>query len=250
MGNLRIAILSLSTLLFLGSCSKDNDEKLRFTVYQSSGDISVVMNQFRNALGDLNTAPGASGGRREVNWDGVADSLLNRAFPKNFFNQVGDNVPASLQRGLAYDEGEFQVSATKFSHVNSDAASQFSSFSGNKVFANLNNDLWPIGFEVAGQATPATVKAFGMVFSDVDTENSTSLEFFEGNVSLGKFFVPAHDASGNFSFLGVYFHNRNVTKVLVQHQGRLADGQKDISQGGSKDLVVMDDLIYSEPIKR
>jgi hypothetical protein len=249
MGNFRLAF-SLLTLLFLGSCAKDKDETVKFAVYQSSGDISAVLNQFRNVLGNLNTTPGALSGRREINWDGVPDSLLNKALPKNFFNQVGDNVPASLQRGLAYDEGEFQVSATKFSHVNNDAASQFSSFSGNKIFANLNNDLWPIGFEIAGQATPAAVKAFGMVFSDVDLDNSTSLEFFEGNVSLGKFFVPAHDANSNFSFLGVYFHNRNVTRILVQHQGRLADGQKDISQGGSKDLVVMDDLIYSEPIRR
>ena len=191
---------------------------------------------------------GAFGGRREINWDGVADSLLNKSLPKNFFNTVGNGVPASRQRGLVYGDGEFQVSANSFHHMNADAATEFISFSGNKVFANTTNIDWPVGFEVAGETTPASVKSFGMVFSDVDMERSVSLEFFDGNKSIGKFFVPAHDADSKFSFLGVEFNNRRITKIKVHHEGRLADGQKDISQGGPKDLVVIDDFIYSEPV--
>lgn len=57
---------------------------------------------------------------------------------------------------------------------------------------------------------------------------------------------PVHTVS----FLGVYFEDRTVTKVLVRHDGKLAGGGKDVSQGGSKDLIVLDDLVYSEPWKQ
>ncbi|HZH66147.1 MAG TPA: hypothetical protein VEY10_14720 [Flavisolibacter sp.] len=237
-------------ILFLFSCKKEKEAKNEVTIYKASGDISTEINRFRNSVGNLNTTPGAVGGRREINWDGVPDSMLNKALPTDFFNTVGNNIPASRQRGLVYDDGEFQVSATNFVHLNNEAATEFSSFSGNKSFANISRLDWPVGFRVAGETTPATVTAFGMVFSDVDLEGSVALAFFDGEKSLGKFFVPPHDANSSFSFLGVKFYNSKITKVKVSHQGKLSDGQKDISQGGVADLVVVDDLIYSEPVKQ
>ncbi len=86
-----------------------------------------------------------------------------------------------------------------------------------------------------------------MVFLDVDKENATHLEFFEGEQSLGKFAVPVHDTRTGFSFLGVYFRSRSITRVRVSHDGILVDGEPDISNGGAKDLVAMDDFLYSEP---
>ena len=231
------------------SCNRD-ENNIEYTLFQATGDISTTLSQFKNSLGPLNTTTGAPSGRREISWDGVADSLLDRPLPFNFFNQQGTNVSPSFQRGLVYDEGAFEVSATKFSHVNSEAAGEFSAFSGNKVFANISNDLWPIGFQLAGQTTPAFVRSFGIIFSDVDLSNSTSLEFFEGPKSLGKFFIPAHDAASSFSFFGISFQNHQITTIRISHQGNLSSGQKDISQGGSADLVVMDDIIYSEPTKQ
>jgi hypothetical protein len=85
----------------------------------------------------------------------------------------------------------------------------------------------------------------------VDEPNSASLEFFEGEKSLGKYFVPPHDNSSNFSFLAVHFSNgERITKILVTHDGFLAEGKKDISDGGTEDLVVLDDFIYSEPVEQ
>jgi len=61
--------------------------------------------------------------------------------------------------------------------------------------------------------------------------------------------VPSHDITSNFSFLGVHFNKgEHITKVTVTHDGFLEEGTKDVSQGGTKDLVVLDDFIYSEPV--
>ncbi|HYO22297.1 MAG TPA: hypothetical protein VER36_07810, partial [Flavisolibacter sp.] len=236
------------SLMVLLSCKKEKEEKVQFTLYKATGEIMPKLNEFRNNLGPLNTTPGAVDGRREVNWDGIPDNLLNKPLAKNFFNPVGDGASPSLQRGLVYGDGEFQASANMFAHLNSEAASEFRAFSGNKVFANVSDLEWPVGFEVAGKSAAASVKAFGMVFADVDVENATSLEFFDGEKSLGKFYVPVQDGNSKFSFLAVAFHNRKITKVKVHHQGGLTDGGKDISQGGTTDLIVIDDLIYSEPV--
>lgn len=241
-------------VLFVGQfwatgCDKDADNE-KITVIKGNGNINDEVNAFRAVLGEpLNTTPGATAGRREVNWDAVPDSLVGHPLPQKFFNPTDPGSPAALQRGLRYTApGEFRVSNNQFAEVNNQVAGEFANFSGGKVFANINSLAWEVDFEVPGQAVPASVKGFGAVFSDVDTENSTSLEFFNGARSLGKFFVPAHDATSSFSFLGVRFNNNErITKIKVTHQGKLGDGQKDVSAGGPADLVVLDDFLFSEP---
>jgi hypothetical protein len=250
-----LLIIALVAALAPG-CDRDDDKDGDITVIKASGDISSSMNQFRQVLGStLNTTPGAVGGHREINWDGVPDSLMGQQLPARFFNPVG-NEPALVnrQRGLVYAPtpapGGLMVSNTRFSTVNGEAASEFAAFSGDKTFANISNSLWQIDPEVPGQNLAATVKGFGIVFSDVDEDSSTFIEFFNENRSLGKFFVPKHDATSSFSFLGVHFKNEKVTSIKVGHEGFLASGEKDITQGGTKDLVVLDDFMYDEPVKK
>ncbi len=202
-GTVGTFILSLS-LIFLAACSKDKDpsNSKDAVVITATGDINSKLNEFRQLLGDqLNTTPGAIGGRREINWDGVPDELLNKKLPQDFFNPTGAAAPAANQRGLKYSAaGSFQVSKTNFAEVNAAASDQFSSFSGNKIFANISSNLWDVEFEVPGQVIPANVKGFGIVFSDVDLEKSVSLEFFSEEKSLGKFFVPAKEWQQFFLF--------------------------------------------------
>ncbi|MFL5772507.1 MAG: hypothetical protein ACJ75F_05065, partial [Flavisolibacter sp.] len=88
----------------LFSCKKENDD-IRFTVYKSSGDVTAKINEFRAVLGNLNTSPGATSGRREINWDTVADSLMNKTLPNDFFNPTTANAPVARQRGLLYEGG-------------------------------------------------------------------------------------------------------------------------------------------------
>ena len=244
------AVLTIFTLVT--ACEKDKVEN-DVTVVTGSGDINAKVNEFRQLLGSqLNTTPGVIGGRREVNWDGVPTDLLNKPLPGNFFNTIGTNIPPTRQRGLVYSSGadNFQVSNDGFRSLNAETASAFTAFSGSQVFANVNSDLWKVDFQVPGETTPATVRGFGLVFSDVDVANSTFVEFFNGTESLGKFFAPVHDASTNFSFLGVYFKNQKVTHLMVGHDGKLAEGGPDISTGGKKDFVVFDDFLFDEPVRQ
>src|SRR6478735_292610 len=195
MKSLPLIIIAIG--IAITSCKKDNEmEKEKtpdITVVKSQGDINAKINEFREILGvAVNITPGATGGHREVNWDALPADVLGKALPLDFFNTVGDNVPASRQRGLVYGVeggGEFRVSASNFADVNSAAASQFAAFSGERTFANISSNLWTGAFRVAGKPTIATVKGLGLVFSDVDKDNSTFIEFFNDTENLGKFFV-------------------------------------------------------------
>jgi hypothetical protein len=252
MKNIGSSVLFVCSVLFLLSCEKDKEENNDVVVVTSTGNIENDVNKFRQLLGDpLNTTTGITTGRREINWDGVPDSLLGKKLPDDFFNPTEAGAPVARQRGLAYlpGGGEFRISNTSFADLNPQAAAQFSSFSGTKTFANISSNLWPVDFQVAGQLKAASVKGFGAVFSDVDLDNSTSLEFFNGSKSLGKYFVPPHNATSSFSFLGVYFKNgETITRVMVSHKGFLSGGSKDVTDNGPDDLIVLDDFLYSEPL--
>jgi hypothetical protein len=178
---------------------------------------------------------------------------LGKPLPEDFFNPTGPGALAGRQRGLTYTSlaGAFMVSKANFAEVNTLAAGSFKPFSGNNTFANTSRALWEVGFQVPGQATRASVKGFGAVFSDVDLPNTSFLELFENDKSLGRFAIPAHDNSSSHSFLGVYFRNEHkITKVVVTHPGTLSSGQADVTNGGTDDLIVLDDFFYGEPTKQ
>ncbi len=245
--NLFITVAFALSFIITG-CSKEKQQR-QSVVFSATGDVNAKLNEFRNQLGALNTTTGHSTGRREISWDGVPDDKTGVEFPGDFFNPTAPGSPEALQRGFIYnDSGLAMVSKTGFAEVNAQAAGEFSNFSGNKSFAVVNAGLWPVEFQVAGQNKAAATKGFGIVFSDVDKDNSTFIEFYDGENNLGRFYVPKHDASGSFSFVGVYFPNNRVTQVKIGHEGILANGQKDITQGGAKDLVILDDFIYGEPV--
>lgn len=249
-----LPIFSLAGLVCTLACAKDNSMNTApgAVVITATGDIHPKLNEFRKLLGStLNTAPNVTGGRREINWDGLPDSFVGKELPNDFFNPTSANADASMQRGLVYaSSGEFRISNNNFSEVNAAASSEFASFSGKKTFANISSALWEVIPKKPGFNRSAFIRGFGIVFSDVDRDNSTSIEFFNGEKSLGKFFAPAHNATSSFSFLGVYFKDEQVTRIQVGHDGNLASGEKDITQGGAHDLIVLDDFLYSEPVAK
>jgi hypothetical protein len=243
-------LLSLLILVVVAaSCDKDNDDKPEAVVVTSSGDITAKVDQFRQMLGSvLNTTPGQTSGRREINWDAVPDTYATQKLPSDFFNPTAPGSAANLQRGFRYaDPTDVRISSTVFSDLDATNGTQFAAFSGGKTFSAVNNVLWDIFFEVPGETVQAGVRGFGAVFLDVDEANSTTIEYFSGNRSLGVFSVPVRSTS-SYSFLGVYFQNEKVTRIRIkQGNAVVAAGVKDITAGGSNDLVIMDDFLYDEP---
>jgi hypothetical protein len=253
-----LLIISAALLSFT-ACKKDDYEqeqpqtpKIESTVVASSGDITTALTQFRSLLGDqLNTTPGPhTTGRREINWDGVPVSFTNsNNFPFDFFNNIDPAVSAGRKRGLVYNNTgtSFRVDSTDFSEIDASYTSEFDAFSPKRSFAYMGNNVTEVSFKQPGTNTDATVKGFGVIFSDVDDANSTTIEFFNGSKSLGVFKVPVK-TTGSFSFLGVFFPQEKVTRAkITAGNAVLGTGVKDISNGGTKDLVVMDDFFYSEP---
>jgi hypothetical protein len=249
------------TTLVLTGCKKDHDHPnypgkpghVQATVVKGSDDISTQLAQFRLILGDsLNTGlPGNPEGRREINWDGVpATASDNNPFPFDFFNSKDPGVAAGRKRGLEYvqTDNSLRVSTKAFADVEPSYGTQFSAFSNPRTFARLGSNTSDVTFRVPGTSNPATVKGLGVIFIDVDDAHSTYMEFFKGNKSLGKYYAPVRSGNTSFSFLGVYFPDEAVTHVkITSGNGPLATGSKDISNGGSKDIVIMDDFFYNEP---
>lgn len=238
------------------ACSKYDDAPVlptvKSTVVSGSGDITSQLAQFRTLLGDqLNTTPNQTIGRREINWDAVPLANTNvGGFPLDFFNSTDPLVAAGRKRGFVLIDGgsSFRVDSSDFVDIDASYGPQFDAFSPKKTFAYLGNTVTQCAFKIPGASTDASVKGFGVIFSDVDDANSTNIEFFNGAKSLGVFKVPVRSGSTSFSFLGVYFPEEKVTKVKITcGDGTLATGVKDKSDGGTKDLVVMDDFFYDEP---
>ena len=235
---------------------------VRATVITGSGaNVQAQVEQFRALLGNLN-APGTAGqasGRREVNWDGVPDSFSNgNALPGNFFNPPAGSLGSARGLLLSTPGSSLRVSgeigppavATLFGDVNNTYPAQFSFFSADKIFAANGSNRVTATFEVPTQSgTAATVKGFGIVFSDVDTSGSTFVDILsKPGTLLGRFVAPVRTAGSGLSFLGVFLPDDTIAKVQI-NSGNAALGAtvNDISNGGRSDLVVMDDFIYAEP---
>jgi hypothetical protein len=261
MKQLKLTLVAVAAIVLAASCKKDDDNdynnppapNVNSIVFSSSGDsagILAKLNEFRLLSGDpVNGAPGATAGRREVNWDGVPANLTNNNnFPFDFFGRSEAADPNGRKRGLILKNTgtAFRVDTTDFSEIDPSYASQFEAFSRKRLFAYMATTVTTVTFKVPGTQTDAFVKGFGVIFSDVDDANSTTVEFFNGNKSLGVF--KAKPASQGFSFLGVGFPDEKVTLVkITSGNAPLAAGVKDVSNGGTKDVVVMDDFLYDEP---
>jgi len=187
-------------------------------------------------------------GRREINWDGAAANAFDNSntFPADFFNTT-----AKVGAVFTTDGTGFRNDSTKFVEVNPTYADQFRFFSANKIFAPVGSNVLDVLFQVAGQPTPAVSSGFGIVLSDVDAANATTIELFaQDGTSLGIIAAPVRSDTVGLSFVGVSFDRPVIARVRVTlGTGALGAGVDDISAGGVKDLVVLDNLIYGEPKK-
>jgi hypothetical protein len=87
-------------------------------------------------------------------------------------------------------------------------------------------------------------------FEDVGREHSTTIEYFDaaGNRLLSLKAPQRSDAAG-LSFVGAVFASQVVVRVRITSGNTPIDPNvtDNVSTGGTRDIVVMDDFIYGEP---
>ena len=219
-------------------------------VYSSSGSnaasIQGSVEGFRADLGTNNLANApATGGRREINWDGVPAGFSDpNHLPGNFFNS---NSP----RGAVFETpgSGFKVSANtgvgtpeRFGSINPSFPSSFSVFSSQKLFTAIDSNIVDVKFFVPGTTQAANVRGFGSVFTDVDLLGPTTVEFFDMNNNLlSKQTVLNTPGATSLSFLGVSLEQAIINRV------RITAGNAALSNLDGFDFVAMDDFIYGEP---
>src|SRR6185436_11293011 len=124
-------------------------------------------------------------GRREINWDGAGANPFNNKndFPADFFNTNVKSGAIFTTAGTG-----FRNDSTLFAEINPAYAAQFNFFSATKIFSPIGSNLLDQLFQVAGQPTPAVVRGFGIVFTDVDVADQTRIELFAvDGTSLGTY---------------------------------------------------------------
>ena len=229
----------------------------------TAAGITPFRDAFRTDLGGGTVAGAnglfsdATGARREINWDGVPDAFAApNNLPADFFNV---NSP----RGVVFSTPgtALQVSANagnptgtpiEFGNIDASYPATFDPFSPQRLFTAIGSTIVDVRFFVPGTTTPAFVRGFGVVFSDVDLADQTTIRFFGPNDEnlgglFGGFAVPPQAGSQTFSFLGVDFQANIVSRVrITSGTTALAPGVGD-QNGNPNDLVVMDDFIYPNP---
>ncbi|HEX3273482.1 MAG TPA: hypothetical protein VHR43_01400 [Gemmatimonadales bacterium] len=214
-----------------------------------SGVVDPKVPTFANSLGspdNLSEAGFHAQGRRQINWDGVPASFSdNNNFPEDFFNV---NSP----RGAIYDAENgtgLRVSSNHFADLAPTNATDLIPFSEPKLFAPVGTKTFELKFRIPGSNTRAVVKGFGAIVVDVDKAQLSRLKAFDKDDHLiANIAVPVRKNPDEYSLVGVTFTQPVIAKVqLILGDTPPKKGVKDISSGGTKDVVALDDFLYSEP---
>lgn len=222
-------------------------------VFEAAGstpaDIQAKIDEFRDFLGGHNNGVGGSftDGRREINWDGVPDAFASpNNMPANFFNKNSPRGVVFFTPGSGFQvSGKPGVAPVEFDNLRPDASKRFAVFSRPRLFTALASPITEVLFFIPGSASAATTKGFGSVFTDVDRDDITKIEYFDVNGALlFSHFVPAAKGNETLSFLGVGFDAGEQVFFV-----RITSGDVELAgeNRGGEDLVVMDDFIYGEP---
>jgi hypothetical protein len=223
----------------------------------NAANLTAGVDAFRTAVGGPINAPATgpfTSGRREINWDANAlDAFASpNLMPNNFFNNNSRRGTAFTTPGdgflLSQRAAQNGPESVRFGDIDPSYAAEFQTFSPERLFAAKNSTVTDVFFFVpSSPTTPATVSAFGAVFADVDSDSSTFMQFFDvgGNLLHTAFASPLDKG---LTFVGATFNGgERIARVRIT-SGNTAMGAG-VIDGGSNDIVVMDDFIYAEPIE-
>jgi hypothetical protein len=195
---------------------------------------------------DNRTTAGEQGaGFRHVDWDAIA---VNGRDPGSTAIPGGHTAAVSRSRlqpwGLELGP-EIAVADDGFHSVNGSAS--FTPFSAPNVWGPFNSNQAELDVVAPGEQSstpvPSQTRGLGVVFLGVTT-GGTSIEFFNGGISLGQVSVP----NGTTSFAGLLFPDPVVTRVVVTLGSAEIFGfdGTTVTPGGSG-AVAGDDVVLAEP---
>ena len=223
-----------------------------FITFESAGAnaaaITPTRDAFRAAVGG-GTVAGANGSfgglRREINWDGVPDASSDaNTLAANFFNTTSPRGVVFSTPGTGFLVSANAGGATP---VLFGFASDFQTFSAQRLFTAVSSNITDVRFFLPGTATVATTSAFGVVFTDVEVANLTKIEFFDAADIL--IYSRVALVSGN---QGLAFTGAAAGAGEAIARVRITSGLNTILSNGVlgnqiDDVVVMDDFLYAEP---
>jgi len=208
----------------------------------ASGGALSAEAAFRAGIGGMPT---------QITWDDVPDSFAApNHLPADFYNVNVTRGVFFVTPGTGFEAsarpGNPSGTPTLFGDLNAGYPANFTAFSSPRLFTPLGSNVVDVYFFVPGTSASAVVSAFGAMFTDVETANTTSIEFFDRmNGSLGKFFAPTTVASAGFSYLGIIFNaGEEVGRVRISLGTASLGGSESLP---SADLVVLDNLDFSPP---
>lgn len=234
------------------------------TVYSGTGQYGTqhAFDAFREVIGGTNAS--------RIAWDGVKLDGTD-ANPNTRIIDFGKTVEIPIDRfrnvGAIYAD-PYTVSGDGFSTVNPGTAGHFPAFSFANTFAMFDPEGGKFEdrfiqqtFVIPGTNEAAGTRGFGVVFVDVEHQNSSHIEYFGTNdygqsISLGKFAVPV-GKNGEPQFVGVLFDAPIITEVVVTPGSKAlfsfdgshvqAFGHENLHAG--IDLAVTDDFLFAKPEK-
>jgi hypothetical protein len=233
--------------------SPRHDARRRLHVISQSVNIDSGLSRFRELLGPLNWNAAQSGGRKEINWDDVVLALTNTdIFPGDYYNRTDAGGPYDRKRGIVFttQSNKFRVSNNKFADIDPLYSDEFVPFSPLKNFTSRGSNIIDVHFKEPGTDKPGYVQGFGAVFSDVNISGSASVSLYSGYNLIGNYKVKIAD-TGQPSFLGIYMPGKKITRVRIKlGEAALGNGLQDVCDSpNGKDLVTLDDVIFSTPRK-
>jgi|SRR5215472_10154948 hypothetical protein len=223
-----------------------------FVTFEANGAnaaaITSTRDSFRTAVGG-GTVAGANGDfggvRREINWDGVPDTFADpNALPANFFNVNSPRgvVFSTPGTGFLVSANAGGATPTLFGF-----ASDFQTFSAQKLFTAVNSNITDVNFFVPGTNLVATTTAFGVVFVDAEVAGLTKIEFFDASNNLIYSRNAIVGGNQSLSFVGAVANaGEQIARV------RITSGLNTIVANGqlgnpNDDIVVMDDFLFATP---
>lgn len=228
------------------------------TIFEDIGgtpvDIQDTVDDFRNTLGPNNGNSPVNGdpnGRRQINWDALPDSLADPALlPGDFFN--GDSAPRA--RGIEFEATGnttgFLVSSTQASGVSPGFgfSSFLPAFSGERIFAPVGGTTFDINFyDPSDQATRATVRGFGAIFTGLDFPDTVEMQFLNIAEEIIGSINPLGNDSFDLTFAGAIFDMPEIATVRMIGGNRFLEENGRFG-GGNGDGFAFDDFIFGEPV--